>query len=50
MPSNNASGKVVTVDEQAFENAGEQTVDEDGFPVVDEAPEFEVELEIVDVG
>jgi len=45
MSSNNASGKVVSVDEQAFENAGEQAVDEDGFPVVDETPEFEATVE-----
>ena len=40
MSSNNASRKVVSVDEQAFENADEQTVDEDGFAVVDETPEL----------
>ncbi|WP_049986306.1 DNA-binding protein [Halobellus rufus] len=45
MSSNNASGKVVSVDEQAFENAGEQAVDEEGFPVVDETPEFEATVE-----
>ncbi|MFC6862651.1 DNA-binding protein [Halomicroarcula sp. GCM10025817] len=45
MSSNNASGKVVSVDEQAFENAGGQAVDEDGFPVVDETPEFEAAVE-----
>ncbi|WP_226024043.1 DNA-binding protein [Halomicrobium salinisoli] len=45
MSSNNASSKVVSVDEQAFENADEQTVDEDGFPVVDETPEFEATVE-----
>ncbi|SDY86275.1 DNA-binding protein [Halopenitus persicus] len=45
MSSNNASGKVVTVDEQAFEKAGGQAVDEDGFPVVDETPEFEATVE-----
>ncbi|GAA0682675.1 SOSS complex subunit B family protein [Natronoarchaeum mannanilyticum] len=45
MSSNNASGKVVSVDEQAFENAGEQAVDEDGFPVVDETPAFEAAVE-----
>ncbi len=45
MSSNNASSKVVSVDEQAFENAGEQAVDEDGFPVVDETPEFEATVE-----
>jgi len=45
MYSNNASGKVVSVDEQAFEKAGGQAVDEDGFPVVDETPEFEAAVE-----
>jgi ssDNA-binding replication factor A large subunit len=45
MSSNNASGKVVTVDEQAFEKAGGQAVDEDGFPVVDETPAFEAAVE-----
>ncbi|MDG5775090.1 DNA-binding protein [Haloarculaceae archaeon H-GB2-1] len=45
MSSNNASGKVVSVDEQAFEQAGRQTVDEDGFPVVDETPAFEATVE-----
>ena len=41
MSSNNSNRKVVSVDEQAFEQADEQAVDEDGFPVVDETPEFE---------
>jgi ssDNA-binding replication factor A large subunit len=41
MSSKNVTTDVVSVDEQAFENAGEQAVDEDGFPVVDETPEFE---------
>jgi len=45
MSSNNSSQKVVSVDEQAFENAGGQAVDEDGFPVVDETPEFEAAVE-----
>jgi ssDNA-binding replication factor A large subunit len=45
MSSNNASGKVVSVDEQAFEKADEQAVDEDGFPVVDETPAFEATVE-----
>ena len=45
MSSNNASGKVVTVDEQAFEKAGGQAVDEDGFPVVNETLEFEAAVE-----
>jgi ssDNA-binding replication factor A large subunit len=45
MSSNNASGKVVSVDKQAFENPDEQAVDEDGFPVVDETPTFEATVE-----
>ena len=45
MSSNSSSSKVVSVDEQAFENAGEQSVDEDGFEVVDETPEFEATVE-----
>jgi ssDNA-binding replication factor A large subunit len=45
MSSNNVTTNVVSVDEQAFENAGGQAVDEDGFPVVDETPAFEAEVE-----
>ncbi|MDL0141701.1 replication factor A [Halobacterium salinarum] len=45
MSSNNASGKVVSVDEQAFENADEQAVDADGVPVVDDTPAFEATVE-----
>jgi ssDNA-binding replication factor A large subunit len=45
MSSTNSSRKVVSVDEQAFEKADEQAVDEDGFPVVDETPEFEAAVE-----
>ncbi|WP_277543823.1 DNA-binding protein [Haloarcula laminariae] len=45
MSSNNSSSKVISVDEQAFEKAGGQAVDEDGFPVVDETPEFEATVE-----
>lgn len=45
MFSTNASGKVVTVDEQVFEKTDEQAVDEDGFPVVDETPLFEATVE-----
>ncbi|AWB28422.1 DNA-binding protein [Halococcoides cellulosivorans] len=45
MSINNASGKVVSVDEQAFETAGGRAVDEEGFPVVDETPEFEATVE-----
>ena len=45
MSSNNASGKVVSVAEQAFENADEQAVDADGVPVVDDTPAFEATVE-----
>ena len=45
MSSNSSNRKVVTVDAQAFKNAGEQAVDEDGFPVVDETPAFEAAVE-----
>jgi ssDNA-binding replication factor A large subunit len=45
MSSDNSSQKVVTVDAQAFEHADEQTVDADGFPVVDETPAFEATVE-----
>ena len=45
MSSNSSSSKIVTVDEQTFEDTGEQAVDEDGFPVVDETPEFEAAVE-----
>ncbi len=45
MSSNNVTSNVVSVDEQAFEQADEQTVDTDGFPVVDGTPEFEATVE-----
>jgi ssDNA-binding replication factor A large subunit len=45
MSSNNVTTDVVSVDEQAFEQADKQAVDEDGFPVVDETPEFEATVE-----
>ncbi|MFD1570412.1 DNA-binding protein [Halorubrum laminariae] len=45
MSSTNSSRKVVTVDEQAFEQAEDEAVDEEGFPVVDETPEFEATVE-----
>jgi ssDNA-binding replication factor A large subunit len=45
MSSKNIVSKEVSVDEQAFEKADEQAVDEDGFAVVDETPEFEVAVE-----
>ncbi|WP_313696144.1 DNA-binding protein [Halorarum halobium] len=40
MSSKNSSRKVVTVDEQAFERTEDAGVDEDGFEVVDDRPEF----------
>jgi len=46
MSSNSSSSKVVTVDEQAFEKAGGQTVDEDGFPVVDDDAEFRATVDM----
>jgi len=45
MSSNNASRKVVTVAEQAFEHPEEQTNAEDGVEVVDETPTFEAAVE-----
>ena len=45
MSGKQLSSNEVSVDEQAFENAGEQAVDGDGFPVVDETPEFEAAVE-----
>jgi hypothetical protein len=40
MSSNNASGKVVSVDAQALEQADEAAVDEEGFEVVEETSEL----------
>ncbi|MFB9813565.1 DNA-binding protein [Haloarcula sebkhae] len=40
MSSNNSSRKVVTVDEQAFERTEDAGVDEEGFEVADDTPEF----------
>lgn len=40
MSSKNVSGNEVAVDEQAYERGNERLVDEDGFEVVDESPEF----------
>jgi ssDNA-binding replication factor A large subunit len=45
MSSTNVFGNEVSVDEQAFETADEGAVDQDGFPVVDETPTFEVAVE-----
>ena len=41
MSGKQLSSNEVSVDEQAFKRTDEQAVDEDGFPVVDETPEFE---------
>ena len=48
MSSRNLRSNEVSVDEQAFEKEDEQRVDEDGFEVVDETPEFRpsVQMEI----
>ena len=40
MSNDNRRSKVVSIDEQAFEDEAENEVDEDGFEVVDETPEF----------
>jgi hypothetical protein len=40
MSSKNVSSEVISVDEQAFEKHDDVEVDEDGFEVVDETPEF----------
>ncbi|GGM74208.1 DNA-binding protein [Halarchaeum rubridurum] len=45
MSSNNSSRKVVTVDEQAFERTEDAGVDEDGFEVVDDKPEFQATVQ-----
>lgn len=45
MSDPNASGTVVTVDEQAFEKADEQAADDDGFDVVDETPQLEATVD-----
>ena len=46
MSSKNVTSQVVSVDEQAFENADEAVVDEDGFEVVDETPEFQATVQM----
>ncbi len=45
MSSNNASGKVVSVDEQALKQADEAEVDADGFEVVEETRELRATVE-----
>ncbi|WP_408960780.1 DNA-binding protein [Natrinema sp. 74] len=46
MSSKNVSSEVVSVDEQAFEKHDEAAVDEDGFEVVDETPEFRATVDM----
>ena len=46
MSSKKPTSNVVSVDEQAFENADEAAVDEDGFEVVDETPEFQATVQM----
>ncbi|MCG1004983.1 MULTISPECIES: hypothetical protein [Halobacterium] len=46
MSSNNVTTYVVSVDEQAFENADKREVDENGFEVVDETPEFQATVDM----
>ena len=46
MSSNNVTTDVVSVDEQAFEKHDEGEVDEDGFEVVDETPEFRATVDM----
>ena len=48
MSSKNVTTDVVSVDEQAFEKHDDAEVDEDGFEVVDETPEFRptVDMEV----
>ena len=45
MSTENALGQVVSVDEQGFEQGGESAVDEDGFELVDETPQFRPTIE-----
>ncbi|ELZ28973.1 hypothetical protein C474_13764 [Halogeometricum pallidum JCM 14848] len=46
MSSKNIISQVVSVDEQAFENADEAAVDEDGFEIVDETPKFQATVQM----
>jgi len=46
MSSKNVTTDVVSVDEQAFEKHDEAEVDEDGFEVVDETPEFRATVDM----
>jgi ssDNA-binding replication factor A large subunit len=46
MSSKNVFGNEVSVDEQAYEQAASGMVDEDGFEVVDETPEFRATVQM----
>ena len=46
MSSKNVTTDVVSVDEQAFETHDDAEVDEDGFEVVDETPEFRATVDM----
>ncbi|ELZ28729.1 OB-fold nucleic acid binding domain protein [Halogeometricum pallidum JCM 14848] len=46
MSSKNVTTDVVSVDEQAFEKHEDGAVDEDGFEVVDETPEFQATVQM----
>ncbi|WP_332900353.1 DNA-binding protein [Haladaptatus sp. CMSO5] len=46
MSSKNVFGNEVSVDELAFEQADKSAVDEDGFEVVDETPEFQATVQM----
>ena len=46
MSGKNVSSEVVSVDEQAFEKHDDVEVDEDGFEVVDETPEFRATVDM----
>ncbi|WP_313692141.1 SOSS complex subunit B family protein [Halorarum halobium] len=45
MSTENAIRQVVSVDEQGFDESGEPVVDEDGFELVDETPQFRPAVE-----
>jgi hypothetical protein len=46
MSSKKPTSNVVSVDEQAFEKTEDEVVDEDGFEVVDETPEFQATVQM----
>ena len=46
MSSTNVFGQEVSVDEQAYEQVNERVVDEDGFEVVNETPEFRATVQM----